>query len=175
MGRFPNIWRASKMLETSRCISIFAQIVATVPFYTRAYFDMGQYSINKSTILGRKWWKSDKKDPNMKIETGVIRFYLGRRTLSEIGQQGALKSTHHGEGAGNMSYKLTMIALSKSILKRLKTSSSRNNKVTRKAVEDTISKSSHWSPDKQTTHCRSSKQRLTPWLCCLFLPLFLTS
>ena len=63
------------MLETSRCISIFAQIVATVPFYTRAYFDMGQYSINKSTI-GRKWWKSDKKDPNMKIETGVIRFYL---------------------------------------------------------------------------------------------------
>ena len=77
MGRFPNIWRASKMLETSRCISIFAQIVATVPFYTRAYFDMGQYSINKSTI-GRKWWKSDKKDPNMKIETGVIRFYLDR-------------------------------------------------------------------------------------------------
>ena len=77
MGRFPNIWRASKMLETSRCISIFGQIVATVPFYTRAYFDMGQYSINKSTI-GRKWWKSEKKDPKMKIETGVIRFYLGR-------------------------------------------------------------------------------------------------
>ena len=63
------------MLETSRCISIFVQIVATVPFYTRANFDMGQYSINKSTI-GRKWWKSEKKDPKMKIETGVIRFYL---------------------------------------------------------------------------------------------------
>ena len=70
------------MLETSRCISIFAQIVATVPFYTRAYFDMGQYSINKSTI-GRKWWKSDKKDPNMKIETGVIRFYLDMFSIPE--------------------------------------------------------------------------------------------
>ena len=38
------------MLETSRCISIFGQIVATVPFYTRANFDMDQNSINKSTI-----------------------------------------------------------------------------------------------------------------------------
>ena len=38
------------MLEISQCISIFGQIVATVPFYTRAYFDMGWYSINKSTI-----------------------------------------------------------------------------------------------------------------------------
>ena len=33
------------MLKTGRCISIFGQIVATVPFYTRAYFDMGQYNI----------------------------------------------------------------------------------------------------------------------------------
>ena len=52
-GRFKYL-TSGKMLETSRCISIFEQIVATVPFYTRAYFDMGQYSINKSTI-GRKW------------------------------------------------------------------------------------------------------------------------
>ena len=38
------------MLETIRCISKFGQIVATVPFYTRASFDIVWYSINKSTI-----------------------------------------------------------------------------------------------------------------------------
>ena len=38
------------MLETIRCISKFEQIVATVPFYTRASFDIVWYSINKSTI-----------------------------------------------------------------------------------------------------------------------------
>ena len=38
------------MLETIRCISKFGQIVATVPFYARASFDIVWYSINKSTI-----------------------------------------------------------------------------------------------------------------------------
>ena len=38
-GRFKYL-TSGKMLETSRCISIFEQIVATVPFYTRAYFDI---------------------------------------------------------------------------------------------------------------------------------------
>jgi len=84
------------MLETSRCISIFVQIVATVPFYTRANFDMGQYSINKSTI-GRKWWKSEKKDPKMKIETGVIRFYqVFERYLSGVPTGGKLPPYQYG-------------------------------------------------------------------------------
>ena len=29
---------------------MFGQIIATLPFYIRAYFDIGRYSVNKSTI-----------------------------------------------------------------------------------------------------------------------------
>ena len=58
------------MLETIRCISKFEQIVATVPFYTRAFFDIRRYSINKSTIC---------RPPNYRDFPEIKKFHLDRQ------------------------------------------------------------------------------------------------